>query len=113
MKRAFTRLFILAALLLPSGIAWAGAPPVVVTYHQASVPGDKSTSPAIEKTSSVAAERPSHTGLSSLPAAAQGPIAAVLGRDDSRFWVHAAAGGFHADNARHALTADFTRQGSK
>src|ERR1035438_5757491 len=31
------------------------------------------------------AEAASH-GLSSLPAAAQGPISAVLGRDDSRYW---------------------------
>jgi hypothetical protein len=50
-------------------------------------------------------------GLSSLPAAAQGPVSAALGRDDSRYWLHAAAGRFHAENPQNALAANFTRQG--
>lgn len=50
-------------------------------------------------------------GLSSIPAAAQGSVSAALGRDDSRYWLHGAAGSFHAANSQHALAANFTRQG--
>jgi trimeric autotransporter adhesin len=50
-------------------------------------------------------------GLSSLPTAAQGPISAVLGRHESRYWVHTGAGRIHAENPRHALAIDFTRHG--
>jgi trimeric autotransporter adhesin len=51
------------------------------------------------------------SGLSSLPAAAQGSISAALGKDDSRYWPHAAAGSLHAKNPQHALAANFTRHG--
>ena len=79
-----------------------------------------------QPTHTMAAGRPSHVlrksvassetaaaprGLSSLPAAAQGPISAALGRDDSRYWSHATARGFHAENPQHALAADFTSEG--
>ena len=36
----------------------------------------------------------SATSLSSLPLDAQGPISAVLGKDDSGYWVHPIAKGF-------------------
>jgi len=52
-----------------------------------------------------------HCSLSILPAAGQGPISAALGRDDSRYWLYATAGSFHAENPQHALAANFTRQG--
>ena len=51
-------------------------------------------------------------GLSSLPAAAQGPISAALGRDDSRcYWFSATLDSFHADNPQHALAVDVTPHG--
>jgi hypothetical protein len=53
----------------------------------------------------------SATSLSSLPLGAQAPISAVLGKDDSRYWVHRSANGFREENPRHALVAEFTRQG--
>jgi hypothetical protein len=53
----------------------------------------------------------SASGLSSLPASAQGPISAALGKHDSSYWVHPGAQGFRGENSRHTLTADFTKQG--
>jgi len=50
-------------------------------------------------------------GLSSLPAAAQGSVSAALGKGDSRYWLHAAAGSFHGENPQHDLAANFTSQG--
>src|SRR5271170_227618 len=55
----------------------------------------------------------SATGLSSLPAHAQGPISAALGKDDSDYWVHRNAEGFDGENQRQALLVDFTRQGAE
>jgi trimeric autotransporter adhesin len=52
-------------------------------------------------------------GLSSLPLAPQNPILAVLGRHDSGYWVHRNGEGFRAENPRHALVAEFTRQGTE
>src|SRR5215470_11822371 len=49
--------------------------------------------------------------LSNLPVAAQGSISAAVGRDDSRYWVHAAAVGFHAENIQHGLAVDFGDRG--
>ncbi len=43
--------------------------------------------------------------------AAQRSISVALGRDDSRYWVTAASGGFHAESPEHALAVDFTSQG--
>lgn len=57
--------------------------------------------------------RTSSALLSSLPPAAQGPISAALGKDDSNYWVHSTAAGFRLDNPRHALHAEFTKQGTK
>jgi hypothetical protein len=54
---------------------------------------------------------PSNPSLSSLPVAAQRSISVALGRDDYRYWVAAAGGGFHAENPQHALGVDFTPQG--
>jgi hypothetical protein len=53
------------------------------------------------------------TGLSSLPPDAQGPISAALGKDDSGYWVRRSADGFRSENPRHALVAEFTKQGAK
>jgi len=53
------------------------------------------------------------TGLSSLPPDAQAPISAALGKDDSGFLVHRSAKGFRGENPRHALVAEFTRQGAE
>jgi len=50
-------------------------------------------------------------GLASLPVAAQGPISAALGRDDSRYRLQANGGSFHAENPQHNLSLNFTRQG--
>lgn len=50
------------------------------------------------------------TGLR-LPPSAQGPISAVLGKDDSGYWVTRNTEGFREQNPRHALTTDFTKQG--
>jgi trimeric autotransporter adhesin len=53
------------------------------------------------------------TGLSSLPTNAQGPISAALGKNDSAYWAHPSAQGFHTENPRHALAAEFTKQGAE
>ena len=50
-------------------------------------------------------------GLSSLPADAQGPISAALGKDDPGYWVHRSAAGFHGENLRQGLVTEFTREG--
>jgi len=60
-----------------------------------------------------AGERKSATGLLSLPADAQGPVSAALGKDDSGYWVRRRAEGFHGENQRHALDVEFTRQGAE
>jgi hypothetical protein len=36
-----------------------------------------------------------------------------LGKDDSGYWVHRNATGFRGENPRHALVAEFTRQGAE
>lgn len=54
----------------------------------------------------------SATGLSSLPADAQGPVSAALGRHDADYWVRPSARGFRGENPRQAMVADFTRQGA-
>src|SRR5215472_2024438 len=46
-----------------------------------------------------------------LPGAAQGPISAALGRDEVGYWFQAKGGGFHGENPRQSLVADFTAQG--
>ena len=51
--------------------------------------------------------------LSSLPPGAQGPISAVLGKDDSNYWAHRNAEGFREENPRHELVAEFTRDGAE
>ena len=53
------------------------------------------------------------SGLSGLPANAQGAISAALGKDDPGYWVRPRAAGWHAENPRHALVAHFTRQGAE
>ena len=53
----------------------------------------------------------SSTGLSSLPRDAQRPISAALGKDNSRYWAHANADGFSAENPQHVLGINFTRLG--
>ena len=49
--------------------------------------------------------------LSNLPASAQGPVSAALGKDDSSYWFHSNEDSVHAENPRHALALDFTRHG--
>jgi len=65
----------------------------------------------------IAASKPSKgksaTDLSNLPADAQGPISAALGKDDSGYWVHRDGEGFHGENQQHALVVEFTRQGAE
>ena len=53
------------------------------------------------------------SGLSGLPANAQGAISAALGKNDPGYWVRPRAAGWHAENPRHALVAHFTRQGAE
>ena len=53
------------------------------------------------------------TGLSRLPADAQGPISAALGKDDSTYWVHAHGNDFYAENPQHALVMNFTKEGAQ
>jgi hypothetical protein len=53
------------------------------------------------------------SGLSILPADAQGPISAALGRDDSSYWVRRSADGFCGENPRQALAAEFTKKGAE
>lgn len=36
-----------------------------------------------------------------------------MGKDDSSYWVHPSAQGFRGENSRHALSADFTKQGAE
>ncbi len=55
----------------------------------------------------------SANGLLSLPPHAQGPISAALGKDNSGYWVHRSVKGFRGENPRHALVAEFTRQGAE
>jgi hypothetical protein len=50
--------------------------------------------------------------LSNLPAVAQSPISAALGKDNSRYWAHADATGFSTEN-QHALVVSFTKQGAE
>ena len=52
-------------------------------------------------------------GLSSLPADAQGPISAALGKDDPSYWAYARGGGLHAENPQHRLAMDFTTEGAQ
>lgn len=49
--------------------------------------------------------------VSSLPAAAQASISAVLGRDDPSYHAVAQGKGFSAKNTKHDLSADFTAKG--
>ena len=56
-------------------------------------------------------ERKSVAGLPSLPADAQGPISAALGKDNSGYMVHPNANGLREKNLRQALVAEFTRRG--
>jgi hypothetical protein len=58
-------------------------------------------------------ERKSVAELPSLPADAQGPISAALGKDTSGYWVHPNANGFRGENLRQALVAEFTRRGAE
>ena len=58
-----------------------------------------------------ASPRTSSTGLSSLARDAQRPISAALGKDNSRYWAHANADGFSAENPQHVLAINFTRLG--
>src|SRR5271165_5271939 len=53
----------------------------------------------------------SHTGLSSLPRAAQGQISAALGADQRAYRVNRTAGGFAAFNPGQRLNARFGRSG--
>jgi hypothetical protein len=55
----------------------------------------------------------SAAGLSGLPADAQGPIAAALGKDDSGYWVRAVANGLRGENPRQAFSVNFGRQGAE
>jgi hypothetical protein len=50
-------------------------------------------------------------GLASLPAAAQGPVSAALGREGSSYRVHVARGGFEAVSAGQRLHSHFTSGG--
>ncbi len=53
-------------------------------------------------------------GLSSLPAEAQAPISAALGKDEPSYWVHSKSGGdFHAENRQQRLAMDFTKAGAQ
>ena len=52
-----------------------------------------------------------HGGLSSLPAAARGPVSAALGSADSRYRVSAFRGGFAAVNPGQRLRVHFGRSG--
>jgi hypothetical protein len=76
-----------------------------------SVSGAKLLSPTTFGSTSSTAK--SATGLSSLPADAQGPISARLGKDDPGYWVHRSAEGFHGENPRQALVAEFAQQGAE
>lgn len=71
----------------------------------------------LNRTRPVAAEvtnpSASPVGLSSLPSTAQGPVSTALGKDDSRYWIHASANGFRAENPHNALLADFTTHGAE
>ncbi len=71
------------------------------------------TLPASAARSSLVGQQARAKGLSSLPADAQGPVSAALGKDDSSYWVHAGGNGLHAKNPRHALMTDFTREGAQ
>src|SRR6266480_1895555 len=51
------------------------------------------------------------SGGTSVPVAAQPAISAALGREDSRYRVRTAPGGFRAENPHQALAAEFTAQG--
>ena len=57
--------------------------------------------------------RESATGLSSLPADAQAPISAALGKDESDYWVHPSAEGLRGNNPQQALSVNFTKQGAQ
>jgi hypothetical protein len=52
-------------------------------------------------------------GLASIPAGAQGPISATLGKDDSGYRVRPNANGLRGENLRQAFVAEFTRRGAE
>jgi FG-GAP repeat len=58
-------------------------------------------------------EGKSVAGLPSLPADAQGPISAALGKEDSDYRVHPNANGLRGENLRQALVAEFTLRGAE
>jgi trimeric autotransporter adhesin len=51
--------------------------------------------------------------LSSLPADAQSPISAALGKDDSGYWAHRSGEALRLENPRQGLAAEFSRQGAE
>ncbi len=53
------------------------------------------------------------SGLSRLPASAQGPISRALGKNDSGYWVHRSADGFRGENPRNMLITEFSRRGAE
>ena len=111
-KRAAFVLVLLPVLVLLLGAISSAAHAQNVTFAgaQTVMPANEFSS-SQAKGSSAAAGAAAPRGLSSLPATAQGPISAALGRDDSRYWLQGNAGKFHAENPQHALAADFTAQG--
>jgi FG-GAP repeat/Abnormal spindle-like microcephaly-assoc'd, ASPM-SPD-2-Hydin len=65
------------------------------------------------KLASASSTANSATGLSSLPAGAQGPISAALGKDNSAYWIHPSAEGFGGKNPQQGLVVEFTRCGAE
>ncbi|MGH8555062.1 MAG: hypothetical protein ACREUD_05795 [Gammaproteobacteria bacterium] len=94
-RQGLLPLLLMAALTLSLGLA--PRIPVGVTPN----PGDR---PAAQTRSGA-------TELSSLPLPAQATISAVLGRDQPSYHAVTSGSGFHADNPKHALAADFAREG--
>jgi hypothetical protein len=102
MVRVLSLTALLALLSITAPVADAASKP-----HSLSLTDANAIAPAANVSGS---EKP-REGLSSLPADAQGPISAALGKDDSSYWVHAGGDGFHAENRQHALAMNFTQEG--
>jgi hypothetical protein len=74
------------------------------------LPGQAQSKPEHTTKTSVAK---TGSGLSSLPASAQGPISAALGKNDFSYLVRPSSAGFRGENPRQRLVVDFTERGAE
>jgi hypothetical protein len=86
---------------------------IVVFFVTAAIAASAQTFPSPSDSASKSltgrsSDAKSATGRSNLAADAQGPISAVLGKDDFACWVRPSADGFRGENPGQGLVAEFT-----